>query len=147
MLIERPDVCEALDQALIGHLTAVSATGQPQTTPVWFLRDGDELIVYNRPSSPRLRSLAANERVSFVLRCDVRADGAVIIEGRAAVDESMASADERPDYIAKYSGPIADLGWTPESFAADYNVGLVIIPTRLRAWSVEKVMQADVTEG
>lgn len=143
MLTERPGVCDALDLALIGHLTAVSPNGQPQTTPVWFLRVGDELVVYNRPTSPRLGSIEMNDRVSMVLRGDLLADGAVIIEGRARLDPGMPAANERPDYVAKYGGPIADLGWTPESFAADYSVGLLITPTRLRAWGVDKVISAE----
>ena len=143
MLTERPDVCEALDRAQVFHLTAVSPEGQPQTTPVWFLRDGDDLIVYNQPTSPRLASIAVNDRVSAALRGDVAADGAVLIEGRARVDEALPSPDSFPAYLDKYAAVIVGLGWTPEQFASEYPVGVRITPTRVRAWGVDHVMAAE----
>ncbi len=143
MLTERPEVCSALDKAEVCHLTAVSPEGQPQTTPVWFLRDGDDLIVYNKPTSPRLASIAANDRVSAVLRGDVAADGAVIIEGRARVDESLPSPEAWPEYLDKYESAIMKLGWTPEQFAEGYSVGIRIVPTRVRAWGVDHVVAAE----
>ncbi len=143
MLTERPDVCAALDAAVIAHLTAVSPHGQPQTTPVWFLREGDEIVVYNRPKSPRLKSLAGNDRVSLTLRGDVAATGVLTVEGSARVDESLPAAHEWPEYLAKYGESIRSLGWTPEEFAQGYSVGLRITPTRLRAWGVDHVLAAE----
>lgn len=143
MLTDKPDVCEALDRALIVHLTAVTAEGQPQTAPVWFLRVGDEIVVYNRPDTPRLASIRANDRVSVTMRGDREASGCVTIEGRARIEPDMPPADRRPGYVAKYAGQIAALGWTPESFAADYSVGIVITPTRVRAWDVAEVIAAE----
>ena len=35
-------------------------------------------------------------------------------------------------YIKKYRGLIAGYGWTPEGFAADYAVPIVVRPTRVR---------------
>lgn len=143
MLSDRPEVFSALDKAEICHLTAVSPHGQPQTTPVWFLRDGDDLIVYNKPTSPRLASIAANDRVSVVLRGDVAASGAVIVEGRARVDDTLPSPDAWPEYLAKYEGAIAGLGWTPQQFAQEYSVGVRITPTRVRAWGIDHVVAAE----
>jgi hypothetical protein len=34
--------------------------------------------------------------------------------------------------MGKYRRPIASYGWTPESFAADYAVPIVVRPTRVR---------------
>ncbi|HEX6947152.1 MAG TPA: pyridoxamine 5'-phosphate oxidase family protein [Acidimicrobiia bacterium] len=147
MLTERPDVCEALDRAHIAHLAAVTPSGQPQTSPVWYLRVGDEIVVYNRPETPRLRSIAGNDRVCLVLRGDRRADGAVIIEGRARVDADMPPCHERPEYLARYEENIIGMGYTPEAFAAEYSVGIIITPTRIRAWGVELVISAEEASG
>lgn len=142
-----PKVREALDRALIAHLTAVTPDGQPQTTPVWFLRVEDELWVYNRPTTRRLASIESNDRVSVVLRGDREAHGAVTIEGRARIDRDVPPADQRPDYVEKYATQIAGLGWTPESFAADYSVGIVITPTRVRSWGLDHVIAAEEPVG
>ena len=45
-----------------------------------------------------------------------------------------APANEVPEYVAKYAGRIAALGWTPESFAADFSVPLRIELSRIHGW-------------
>lgn len=143
MLTSKTNVPEALDLAQVGFLTAVNQAGQPQTSPVWFLRDGEELIVYNRPSSPRLISIAQNDRVSFALRADRQAIGLLTIEGTAGVDPALEPADQVEAYIAKYSSEIERLGWTNEKFASMYSVGIRVRVTRVRVWGVEHVIAAE----
>jgi hypothetical protein len=58
----------------------------------------------------------------------------VTVEGTAEVLRDQPPADQVQDYVEKYRAPIADLGWTPESFAADYSVPLRITPTRVQTW-------------
>ncbi|MGB8361828.1 MAG: pyridoxamine 5'-phosphate oxidase family protein, partial [Acidimicrobiia bacterium] len=115
---------QTLDREIIGFLTAVNVEGQPQASPVWFLRDGDDIIVYNKRATPRLASVAANPKVSFNLRGDRRASGAVLIEGEARVEPDLPPAKDLPGYVDKYGGEIERLGWTPQSFSDDYSVGM-----------------------
>ena len=42
-----------LDQDLVGWLTTVNAQHQPQSSAIWFLRDGDDIIVDSRPGATR----------------------------------------------------------------------------------------------
>jgi PPOX class probable F420-dependent enzyme len=143
MLTTNPKVIEALDLAEVAFLTAVNAEGQPQTSPVWFLREGDELVVYNRPISPRLQSLESNPRVALTLRGDRQGNGLLTIEGTAAVDEGLLPADQVPEYVDKYDAGIRRLGWTPDVFAAEYSVGVRIQVTRVRAWGMSQVIGAE----
>ncbi len=136
MLSETQGLNEAVDRAKIGFLTAVNAGGQPQTSPVWIHRDGDDIIVYNKPTAARLRSIDANPRVAINLRGDRAGHAAVTIEGRAAVDDSLPPATDLPGYVDKYSEDIEHLGWTPESFASDYSLPIRITVTRVRAWGL-----------
>lgn len=135
MLTDKPELALILDRELIGFLTAVDDEGQPQTSPVWFIRDGEDIIVYNKAETPRLESVSANPKVAFNLRGDLRATGAVILEGRAAV-EPVSPASEFPGYVDKYGAEIERLGWTPESFSDSYSVGLRIEITRVRGWGL-----------
>lgn len=132
MLSGSQGLVTALDEELIGFLTAVDSAGQPQASPVWFLRDGEDIIVYNRPDTPRLTSLADNPRVAFNLRGDRRAYWVVTLEGVATV-EDLPPARDFPGYIEKYGREIESLGWTPDSFSADYRTGIRIVVTRVRA--------------
>lgn len=139
MLSEDPRLATALDRDLIGFLTAVDAGGQPQTSPVWFLRDGARLIVYNRPSTARLTSIALNPKVAFNLRADRLGRGAVTLEGVASAAPDLPPAREVPEYIVKYGEEIARLGWTPESFSDEYSVGIRLEVTRVRSWGLSKL--------
>lgn len=137
MLSEKPGLADALDRAPIAFLTAVNALGQPQTSPIWFHRDGDDIIVYNRPSAARLRSIPDNSRVAFNLRGDRSGHAGVSLEGTAVVDESLPPATDLEGYVDKYRDHIAHLGWTPESFASDYSVPIRLTVTRVRAFGLD----------
>ena len=139
MLTSNAGLAEALDSAIIGFLTAVNGRGQPQTSPIWYIRDGEDLVVYNRPTAARLRNIADNNRVAFNLRADRGAKSGISLEGTAVVDSNLPPAVDFPGYVERYGEEIAGLGWTPESFSTDYSVGLRITVTRVRNWGVEKL--------
>jgi PPOX class probable F420-dependent enzyme len=115
-------------------LTTVSSEGQPQSTPVWFLWDGFTFLVYSRPDTPKLANIASNPKVSVHLDGDAAGNDVATFEGTAEVLRDRPPADQVPAYVEKYSGPIRDLGLTPESFAVDYSVPIRITPTRDRIW-------------
>ncbi|MEA1902456.1 MAG: pyridoxamine 5'-phosphate oxidase family protein [Actinomycetota bacterium] len=138
MISDKDGLVAALDRAPIAFLTAVNASGQPQASPVWFHRDGEDIIVYNRPTAARLRSIPGNSRVAFNLRGDRRGHAGVSLEGTAVVDESLPPATDLEGYVDKYRSHIAHLGWTPESFAADYSVPMRLTVTRVRAFGLGK---------
>ncbi len=144
MLTSKTGLAEALDSAIIGFLTAVNSRGQAQTSPVWYIRDHDDLVVYNRPTAARLRSIADNNRVAFNLRADRKARSGISLEGTAVVDSDLPPAVDSPGYVARYGSEIARLGWTPESFSTDYSVGLRITVTRVRNWGVEKLNTGEL---
>jgi PPOX class probable F420-dependent enzyme len=137
MLTDSPQLARILDDDLIGFLTAVNGEGQPQPAPVWFVRDGDDIVIYNRPDTPRLASIASNPNVSFNLRGDRRAVGAVLVEGNAAVDPTLPPAAEFPGYLAKYDREIERLGWTPAVFSEMYSTGLRLLVTKVRSWDLD----------
>lgn len=137
MLTDNTVLAKALDNDLIGFITAVDESGQPQTSPVWFVRDGEDIIIYNQPETARFNSIAANPKVAFNLRGDRRARGAVIVEGVATKEETLPPPIDFPGYLDKYAREIERLGWTPESFSADYSTGLRLEVTRVRAWGLD----------
>lgn len=137
MITDSPRLTAALDNDLIGFLTAVDGSGQPQTSPVWFIRDGNDIVVYSKPDTPRLSSIATNASVSFNLRGDRRARGAVTLEGTARREDDLPPAKDFPGYVAKYGREIERLGWTPGSFSDDYSVALRIVVTRARSWGLD----------
>jgi len=133
MVTITPDASERLSRTTIIWLTTVTAEGQPQSSPVWFLWESDRLITYSLPASPRVRNLRANPRVALNLNSDDEGGAVVTMEAEAVLEDGP-PASEVPAYVAKYQALITAYGWTPESFARDYPQRIVITPTRLRAY-------------
>jgi len=124
---------QRLESARVFWLTTVDAGGMPQTSPVWFLWDGDEFLVYSL-DSPRVRNASQHPEVSLNLDGNGMGGDIVVVEGRARIDRSTPSAAENEDYLAKYGPVMADRGWSPEWFAGRYSVPIRITPTKYRYW-------------
>jgi PPOX class probable F420-dependent enzyme len=123
-----------LHEAIIGWLTTVSRDGGPQPIPVWFLWDGGRsVLLYSRPDKRKLQNIAANPKVSLNLDSDGIEADIVVCWGEVRISDDP-PADQVREYVVKYAGRIAALGWTPESFAADFSVPLRIELTRIHGW-------------
>jgi PPOX class probable F420-dependent enzyme len=125
---------ERLSADLIAWLTTVDASGQPQSTPVWFWWDGSTFLVYSMDGAKKLKNIAANPRVSVHLEGNRVGGDNVIFEGTAEVVGDAPPATDVPEYVEKYGPRIESYGWTRESFAADYPHAVRITPTRARIW-------------
>ncbi len=132
----KPDsrAAERLATDLIAWLTTVSPSGAPQTSPVWFLWDGDEFLIYSLDDTARTRNIATNPHVALNLDGNGLGGDIVTLEGRASVDPDAPTAAAVPAYVAKYRERMDANGWSPEKFAADYPVAIRVRPTRARAW-------------
>ena len=127
-------VAARLRDELVAWLVTVDPDGTPIPTPIWFLWDGETILVYSQPNKPKLRHIETNPRVSMAMRTDEHGDALVVITGVAAVDAKAPPADQLPAYLEKYGDGIARLGSDPMSFARSYSIAVRIRPTRLRAW-------------
>jgi PPOX class probable F420-dependent enzyme len=115
-------------------LTTVAPSGQPQSTPVWFLWEAGEFLIYGAASGPKVNNIEANPHVSLHLEGNGRGGANVIFEGRARIDPAGPRADDVPAYLAKYREFIDSYGWTPQSFSDDYPHVIRVSPTRARIW-------------
>jgi PPOX class probable F420-dependent enzyme len=117
----------------ISWLTTVAADGTPQTSPIWFLWNGDEIFLYSLESA-RARNVANHPRVSLHLDGNGMGGDIVVIEGTASIDDQAPSCADNPEYLAKY-GPVMEAnGWFPEWFAERYSVPVRIAVTKYRYW-------------
>ena len=115
-------------------LTTVRADGQPQSSPVWFLWDGETFLVFSQPSAQKLRNLAGNPRVAVNLESDGTGDEVLTVDGTAAVDPEVPPSDQLEEYRVKYREGIQAMGSTPAELARDFSVAIRIRPSRVRAW-------------
>ena len=121
-----------LREDVVGWLTTVNPAGQPQSSPISFLWDGETILFYSQPDTPKLRNIAANPRVSFHLDTDAYGDHVVILEGRAVVDGAAAPSDVLRHYRAKYREPLEHWGMDEAGTARSFSVAVRIIPERFR---------------
>ncbi len=119
-----------LDDAYVVWLTTVRRNGQPQSSPVWFVIDDGEFLVYSLDGTARTANIAANPRVSLNLDSNAGAD-VVTFEGIARIVAGPDSLDNAA-YQEKYRSGIERIGHTPESFATRYSVPIRIKPLRWR---------------
>ena len=118
----------------VAWLTTVRADGQAQSTPVWFLWDGDTFLLYSQPDAQKVRNVASNPKVSLHLSDDGAGDDVVTFEGAATVEPDSPRADRVEEYLAKYQAAIAALGYEPGPFARTYSTAIRVRPTRARVW-------------
>lgn len=134
MFSDNPTAMARLDAEPIIWLTTVRPNGQPQTSPVWFLLQGDEFLMYSLPNTSRVANIKANPHVALNLDGNGRGGAIVTIEGTARIDEAAAAASDVPEYVAKYEAHMERNGWTPEVFSSQYSTPIRIMFTRGRAW-------------
>jgi|SRR5215468_3904913 len=115
-------------------LTTVNKAGQPQSSPVWFLWDGDQFLIYGSADGQKTANIEANPRVSLNLDGNGQGGGIVVFEGTATVDRQGPAASTVADYVAKYQARIESYGWTLDSLERDYPHVIRVTPTRARVW-------------
>lgn len=114
-------------------MTTVSGRGIPQSSPVWYLWDGDDFTVYSLESR-RHDNITKNPAVCLHLDGNGLGGDIVVVEGLARVEHALPRVPENVDYLAKYGEIMAERDWAPEWFASRYSVPLAITPTRFRYW-------------
>jgi PPOX class probable F420-dependent enzyme len=116
-------------------LVTVDANLVPQPRPVWFIWDDNSFLIFSKPTSYKLRHIAANPMVSLHFNTDETGDDDVVVfSGTAAVQTDMPPADRVLPYVEKYRAAMAHLDMTPEQFSAEYSVAVRVKPTSLRGW-------------
>ncbi|MHB8646294.1 MAG: TIGR03667 family PPOX class F420-dependent oxidoreductase [Thermomicrobiales bacterium] len=121
-----------LREETIIWLTTVRRDGTPQPAPVWFLWDGETVLMYSHPNQQKQRNIEHSPKVALNFDGDGRGGNIIVLTGEARIVTDAPPATDLPAYIAKYAEPIARIGMTPESFAAAYSLAIRITPTDVR---------------
>ena len=125
---------EHLAEDIVGWLTTVAADGRIQSSPVSFLWDGETVLVYSQPDTPKTRNIAANPRVSFHLNTDDYGDHVLVFEGTAELDAAAPPWSTNAAMVAKYREPLEHWKLDATETSRDFSVAIRIHPTRVRAW-------------
>ncbi len=116
-------------------LTTVRADGRPEPSPVWFLWDGESVIIYSEPNTVKVRNITNRPKVALSLNSDAYGGDVIVIAGEASIVPNVLAADEFPTLIEKYRENLDDPGsLTTEHFARAYSVAIRVTPTGLRGF-------------
>lgn len=118
---------------LIIWLTTVNHQGQPQTSPVWFWWDGETVVLFSMPRSPKVANIRANAKVSLNLDGNGQGGDIVSIEGIAELFEDR-PLTEFPQYLDRYKEKLKAMGYEAEPFAHAYATGIRVTPARFRVY-------------
>jgi PPOX class probable F420-dependent enzyme len=122
-----------LREDVVVWVTSVSPAGQPSPNPVWFLWDGGDTIrMFCTPDSVRVRNIKDNPRLSLNFGGDGYGFDIVVLNGVAEIDPEGPAATDFPELIAKYGAFFPQARLTPEAYAAQYSVPVVVRLTQLR---------------
>lgn len=113
-------------------LTTVDRSGRPQPRPVWFLWDGESILIYSQPGAQKIKHIVAKPHVALNLDGDGRGGDIIVLIGDARVDTEVLPADQVPAYVEKYAWGFERIGMTAAQFAATYSVALRVTPVHLR---------------
>jgi len=119
-----------LEDAVI-WFTTVSPNGTPTPNPVWFLWDGEIIIIYSQPNSYRIRNIKQNPKVALNLQgADPLGNNVIIINGEATLYPDCKNL--YPGYLDKYIHHVSALETTVDEMAAAYSVEIRIKPVKIR---------------
>ncbi len=125
-------VARRLSEERIIWFTTVGADGIPQTRPVWFLWDGETILIYTRPEGRKIAHLARAPKVSLNFDGDGKGGDIVVFTGEAAVDPAAPPPAQNEAYLAKYAEGIKRIGMDRDSFGKAYHVALRVGALKVR---------------
>jgi PPOX class probable F420-dependent enzyme len=128
---------QRLRDNIILWLNTVRPDGRPHVVAVWFLWDGETILIFSRPQTQKIRNLHQHADVVLAVDDTKRGDDPITIEGLAtllATGEVTLTFDA---YVEKYGDLIKELGYTPETMATVFSQ-----PIRIRLQRVVRVADA-----
>lgn len=117
-----------LDKPNLGVLATVGRTGAPQATPVWFLVDGDRILVNTSAGRVKLRNVRRTPPVALVVVDHDDPYAYVQIQGRVEAFDREGGARDIDRLSWRYRGRPYRY---PPTDAPERRISLLIVPERV----------------
>ena len=115
-------------------LGTVGHDDRPNLVPVWFLWDGESVLIASKPDARKVRNVRRRPDVMLAVG-DPEDDFDVgLIEARAELVPLSTGALLEAGLQAKYAARLAALGLSAEEFAATYSQVIRVTPSRCLPW-------------
>jgi PPOX class probable F420-dependent enzyme len=131
--MDMPDEAQRrISQDMVVWLTTITDRGAPAPNPVWFVRDGDDLVIFSTPQARKVRNIEQRPTVTLHFNSDPNGGDVVVITGKAAIAHGQRPSALRA-YLDKYEASITGpLGTTVDDIDRRYDTEIRVRPTRVR---------------
>jgi PPOX class probable F420-dependent enzyme len=82
------------------------------------------------PNNQKIRNLQHNPHVVVTLDDTKHGDDVTVVEGKAELLNDANLSTTLSAYAEKYAPLLKEMGWTPESMAAEYSQAIRVTPTK-----------------
>ena|SRR3972149_9369351 len=123
-----------LDSEYVIWLTTLDSKLTPQPRPVWFVWDGDAILIYSQPATHKLKHIKQHPNVSLHFNTDREGGEVIVLTGTASPEAEKRPAHEVAAYVKKYKKGMAELDMTPQQFSQSYSQGIRVKLNRLRGF-------------
>lgn len=121
-----------IDQDEVVWLTTVTDSRAPSPNPVWFVQDGDDLVVFSEPHVHKVHNIGERPTVTLHFNSDVGGGDIVVITGDATLKPDQAPS-ANAGYRAKYESHIVGpLKMTLDQYDSTYSTEIRIRPAKVR---------------
>jgi PPOX class probable F420-dependent enzyme len=124
-------IAERLRDDITIWLCSTRPDGRPHAVVVWFLLDGDSILIFSKPNNQKLRNIEHNPNVVLALDDTKGGSQPIAIEGTAELVKDGSVATTLPAYAKKYAKNLTQFKWTPESMGQEYSEPIRITLTRV----------------
>lgn len=95
---------DILDSTTLGHLATIDPNGRPQVNPVWFLWDGEYVLLSVKAETAKYRNMRGNPNVAISFSDPTRPDRYLEIRGTVTEFELFDTLSWVNQLARKYTG-------------------------------------------
>lgn len=102
------EVRNFLENALIARIAVIDSDGYPHTVPIWFVRDGDDVIFFSSRSARKIKLAQANPKGSMSVGGSPYGAEGYLIKGDFSLEENKDNHWVRQIYYRYEPRELAD---------------------------------------
>jgi PPOX class probable F420-dependent enzyme len=113
-------------------LTTTDKQGSPQPRPVWFLWNGETILIFSQPNAYKVSHIENRSRVALNFNTDDSGEKVTVFLGDAQIDRTPIPEGEMSDYLKKYHQGLIQINMTEDEFKDSYSLAIRITLRALR---------------
>jgi PPOX class probable F420-dependent enzyme len=113
-------VQERLQREKMIWFTTVRPDGRPHNLPVWFLWEGESILLFSKPKARKIQNIRHNQQVMLALDNTHDGQSVIALEGKAELLKPQEVGQAIETYGAKYRDGLQAIGVTATQFTMLY---------------------------